>query len=237
MATLSVIMPAYNEEGSIAAAVADVQEHVLACIPTAELIVVDDGSRDATPGMLDRIAAADPRVRVIHQPNGGHGRALITGLDAATGDLVFLIDSDRQIPIEAFASLWAVARERDGAFGVRTRRQDPQIRVLLAALIRRAISWMFAVRVRDANVPFKIIRRSIWLEARRLLPADTLAPSLLLALFVRWRGYDVADLDVPHRARQTGRVSIHGLRLLSFCTRAFVQLVGFRRKLRTVSRA
>lgn len=236
MTPLSVVMPAYNEEDAIERAVEDVRAHVLAVVPAAELVVVDDGSRDRTPLLLDRIAARDERVRVIHQPNGGHGRALITGLDAATGDFVLLIDSDRQIPLDVFEPLWSVARRSDGVFGVRARRHDPAIRLLLAALIRRAVSWMFAVRVRDANVPFKILRRSIWLEARESIPPDTLAPSLFLALFVRWRGYDVPDHDVPHRARQTGEVSIHGWRLLRFCTRAFVQLAAFRWRLRRVPR-
>jgi glycosyltransferase involved in cell wall biosynthesis len=84
MTPLSVVMPAYNEEDAIEQAVQDVQAHVLAVVPAAEFVVIDDGSRDRTPVLLDRSAARDGRVRVIHQANGGHGRALITGLEAAT---------------------------------------------------------------------------------------------------------------------------------------------------------
>ncbi len=237
MTPLTVVMPAYNEEGAIEQAVEDVQAHVLAVVPAAELVVIDDGSRDRTPVLLDDIAARDTRVRVIHQPHGGHGRALVTGLEAAAGEFVLLIDSDRQIPLDDFGRLWNVARRSAGVFGVRARRQDPRIRLLLAALIRRAVSWMFAARVRDANVPFKILRRSIWLEARELIPPQTLAPSLHLALFVRWRGHDVSDHDVTHRARQTGAVSVHGWKLLRFCTRAFMQLAAFRWRLRRIPRS
>ena len=92
-------MPVYNEEGAIVAAVDEVREHVLALIPESELVVVDDGSRDSTGRLLDDLSAADTRIAVIHQANGGHGAALLTGLNAARGDYVFLIDSDRQIPL------------------------------------------------------------------------------------------------------------------------------------------
>src|SRR5688572_4403851 len=92
---LSVIMPVYNEEGAIVAAVEEVRHHVLALLPQSELVVVDDGSRDGTGRLLDQASATDARIRVIHQPNGGHGAALLTGLNAAQGEYIFLIDSDR----------------------------------------------------------------------------------------------------------------------------------------------
>ena len=74
--TLSVVMPAYNEEAAIADAVRDVQTHVFPVVPDAELIVVDDGSRDRTGALLDDLAAREPRLRVLHQANAGHGPAL-----------------------------------------------------------------------------------------------------------------------------------------------------------------
>jgi glycosyltransferase involved in cell wall biosynthesis len=229
---LTVVMPAYNEEGAIEDAVREVREHVLHGLPGAELLVVDDGSRDRTGEILDRLAAEDPRVSVIHQRNGGHGRALRTGLDAARGEYVFLVDSDRQIPIEAFPPLWELARGRDGAFGIRTNRHDPRLRLMLTAVIRAALRSLFDAPLRDANVPFKILRRSAWLEARELIPEDTLAPSLFLAVFARRRGLDIAERDVPHRERETGVVSIRRWKLLKFCTRAFLQLLAFHRRLR-----
>src|SRR6266849_3164323 len=97
---LSVVMPAYNEEGAIEAAVMEVRQHVFGEIQASELVVVNDGSRDRTGEILDHLAMEDGRIKVIHQPNGGHGRALRTGLDAASGKYLFLIDSDRQIPLD-----------------------------------------------------------------------------------------------------------------------------------------
>ena len=228
---LTVVMPAYNEEGAIAEAVTEVIRQVLDAIPGADLVVVNDGSRDHTGAILDQLAANEDRLNVVHQPNGGHGAAILRGLDESDGVYVFLMDSDRQIPIEAFAGLWEAARDRDGAFGIRVQRHDPKIRLALTRVIRAAIRLLFGVAIRDANIPFKVVRRSIWLEARPLIPEGTLAPSLFLALYCRKRGCDIAELEVPHLERQTGVVSIRRWKLFKFCARAFGQLLAFRRRL------
>ena len=226
---LSVVMPAYNEEGGIEVAVRAVQVNVLDRVPHSELVVVNDGSRDTTGAMLDRLAAEDPRVRVIHKANGGHGPAIMTGLGAAAGEFVFLIDSDNQIPLEEFAPFWsAVSAGKDAAFGVRRVRHDARLRKVLTVVIRMSLSAMFGVRLYDANVPYKLLRRSVWTAARSMIPDGTLAPSLFLAVFAAHRGYAVAYLDVTHKDRETGTVSIRRWKLIKFCANAFRQLLDFR---------
>jgi glycosyltransferase involved in cell wall biosynthesis len=227
--TLSIICPAYNEQGAIADAVADVVRDVFAVVPDAELIVVDDGSRDRTGEILDTLAASEPRLRVVHKPNGGHGPALRTGLDAAKGSWLMLIDSDRQLPLSNFRALWAAAQAGDGAFAIRQHRDDPRLRLILTRIIRHSLTLLFGVRLRDANVPFKVFRRELWLEAAPLIPADTLAPSLFLAVFAASRDRRIATIEIPHRARETGVVSIRRWKLIKFCWKAFGQLLAFRR--------
>lgn len=234
--TLSVVMPAHNEEGAIEDAIRDLQEYVFTVVPESEAIIVDDGSRDRTGEILDRLAESDSRLRVIHQAQGGHGRALRTGMDAARGEYLFLLDSDRQIPLDAFGSLWGAAQGRDGVFGVRAARNDPKVRLLLSRFIRLAIALFFKVRLKDPNVPFKVLRRQIWLDARELIPRDTLAPSLFLAIHTRHRGHEIIELDVRHRERETGAASLRHWKLLKFCLRAFRQLLQFRRALASEGR-
>ncbi len=231
IAPLSVIMPAYNEEGCIAEAVAEVRREVLDRVPGAELVVVNDGSKDRTGVILDQIAAADSCIRVVHQPNGGHGRALRTGLDAARGEYLFLIDSDRQIPLSAFEGLWEEAKRGDGAFGMRINRNDPALRLALTRVIRHSLVLLFGAKIHDANIPFKVIRREVWEKARPLIPQDTLAPSLFLAVFAVRTGCAIAFREVPHRERETGVVSIRRWKLFKFCARALAQLVAFNRRL------
>jgi len=230
---LSVIMPVYNEEGAIGAAVDEVKQFVLALIPESELVVVDDGSRDGTGRLLDAAAADDPRIRVIHQPNGGHGAALLTGLKAATGEYVFLIDSDRQIPLDDFKAAWAeVMAGRDAVFGVRRRRHDPVLRLYLSRLIRHSVNVLFRINLRDPNAPYKLFRRGIWTGARDCVPDGTLAPSLFLAIAAKSRGYNVLEVDVTHKERDTGEVTLRKFKLLKFCARGLGQMFGLIRRVR-----
>ncbi len=230
-------MPAYNEEDGIQVAVDAVRDQILEHVPSAELVVVNDGSRDGTGALLDRLAAEDPRVRVVHKANGGHGPAIMTGLSQERGEFVFLIDSDNQIPLEEFAPFWAaVGGGQDAAFGVRRVRHDAQLRKVLTVVIRSCLSVMFGVRLYDSNVPYKLLRRSVWTDARPLIPDGTLAPSLFLAVFAARRGYSVTYLDVSHKDRETGTVSIRRWKLIKFCARAFRQLLDFRSSLLSTSR-
>ncbi len=227
---LSVVMPAYNEEGAIEAATAEVREFVLDRIAGSELVVVNDGSRDQTGELLDRIAATDPRIRVVHKVNGGHGPALRTAIEASTGEHLLFLDSDRQIPLDQAAALWqAIGAGHDAAFGVRIQREDPTLRLWLTRVIRMALPMLFGVAIRDANVPFKLLKRSVWEDARRLIPEDTLAPSLFLAVYAARRKFRIAYVPVTHRERQTGVVSIRRWKLIKFCWKAFLQLLTFRR--------
>jgi dolichol-phosphate mannosyltransferase len=230
---LSVIMPVYNEEGAIGAAVDDVRHHVLALIPESELVVVDDGSRDATGGLLDEAAGADPRIVVIHQVNGGHGAALLTGLKAARGEYVFLIDSDRQILLDDFKAAWEeIMAGRDAVFGVRRRRYDPALRLYLSRVIRHSVNVLFRVRLHDPNAPYKLFRRGIWNETRDCMPDGTLAPSLFLAIVAKRRGYNILEIDVTHKERDTGEVTLRRFRLLKFCARGLTQMFGLVRRVR-----
>jgi glycosyltransferase involved in cell wall biosynthesis len=234
--TLSIVMPAYNKERSMALAVSDVQTYVLLLVADAELIVVDDGSSDGTGRVLDDLARSEHRLRVVHQANGGHGKALRTGMDIAAGQYVFLVDSDRQISLEAFADLWEQAQKHDAAFGIPTRPTDTRIRFVLPRIIRYFACILFGT-LRDGNVPFKIIRRQVWVSARPWIPAGTLAPSLFLALYVRRRRLSLARVTVPHREHQTGPGSIRRWKLFKFYTKAFAQLLAYRWKLRRCPRS
>jgi dolichol-phosphate mannosyltransferase len=230
---LSVIMPVYNEEGAIGAAVDEVLQHVLGLIPESELVVVDDGSRDATGRLLDDAAAKDARINVIHQPNGGHGAALLTGLNAARGEYVFLIDSDRQIPLDNFKAAWTeVLAGRDAVFGVRRRRYDPVLRLYLSRLIRHSVNVLFRVQLSDPNAPYKLFRRGIWSEARECVPDGTLAPSLFLAIVAKSRGYNILEIDVTHKERDTGEVTLRKFKLLKFCAKGLRQMLGLIRRVR-----
>src|SRR5262249_20407520 len=90
----------------------------------------------------------------------------------------------------------------------------------------------FRVRLADANAPFKLFERRIWDENQEFIPRDALAPSLFLAVLVALRREGLIEIPVPHRTRKAGKGSLPGYALIRFCTRAFRQLLAFRRRTR-----
>lgn len=103
---ISVIIPAYNAERFLPEALACV---IAQDFKDWELILVDDGSTDATARICDEAAAADTRIRVIHKANGGPSSARNTGLDEARGEWIYFMDSDDGLPSKAFSTLYAEA--------------------------------------------------------------------------------------------------------------------------------
>lgn len=229
---LSVLMPAYNEAENIGAAAADVVEQVFSRVPDAELLIVDDGSRDDTGTVADAWAGRDARIRVIRQANAGHGPALVNGARAARGDYCLLLDSDRQIGLMNFGETWQLVHGQDAVLGVRSARSDPMHRLLLTALLRMGLALALRVRSPDANVPYKLLRRDLLLEAIGAMPDQPLVPSILLTLYLKRRGARVVEQEVPQFARSAGKSTLNLRRLTAFCGRALVELLRFDRSLR-----
>ena len=232
LVALAVVMPAYNEEASIAAAVDEVRTKVLDRVPSSRLTVVDDGSRDRTGALLDQIASGEPRLTVVHQPNAGHGAAVITGLDAVDAEWILLLDSDRQIPLDAFEDAWQKRPAVAAVLGRRVGRRENASRRVITAVLRNALRWALGCPLTDANAPFKLFRREVWVEARQLIGPDCLIPSVFIAACVHRSGLPYATQPVAHRPRAGGAASLTSLKLLKFCFRAMAQLLEFRGALR-----
>jgi len=236
MVALSVIMPAYNEEASIEAAVADVFRHVLPVVGDGELVVIDDGSTDRTGALLDAMAATEPRLRVVHQPNAGHGPALVRGITEARGEAILLLDSDRQIALDDFARHWArMTQENLVAFlGLRRPRHDAFHRLVISALMRLLILLCFGRAPQDAGAPYKIVRRAEAEAARRFIGEDCWIPSVLLAVYLLVRHRDrVVEAGVTHRPRVAGTSVLNLARLVTFCRSAALDVLRFRSALRS----
>jgi glycosyltransferase involved in cell wall biosynthesis len=230
---LTVVVPVYNEGPTIEPVVRDVVEVVRDLVEDqGEVVVVDDGSTDGTGAIVDRLATELAEVRVVHQPNRGHGPALLTGFDQAAGRWIAHLDSDDQIPAKELAGLWS---ERSGAslvLGVRVDRDDPPYRLALSRQVRRLVSVLAGRPVADANVPCKLLTADLWREARPLLPDDTFAPSISLVMVAARRGHVLHEVPVTHRARTTGTSSLKPVRLARAVAKATAQTVSLAVRLR-----
>ncbi len=220
-------MPCYNEEGCIEAVIRAWIGEAGQRAPSLEVIVVDDGSRDRTGAILDRLAPELPSLRVIHQSNAGHGRALRAALEAARGEWIFHVDSDDQFDPRDFWKLWDLRNDYDYLCGYRVTRHDPLHRLIISRVLRLLNFAVFGVALRDANVPFKLIRRPALDRILPMIPRDVFAPSIMMSIAGK-RLFRFREIPVSHRARRTGRISIVRLRLLNACLRCAKELWAFR---------
>jgi glycosyltransferase involved in cell wall biosynthesis len=207
---LSYFFPAHNEEANLRPLVEEAMRVLPGIAGTWEVVIVDDGSRDATPSIADELAKAHPGiVRAVHHPtNLGYGAALKSGLRAARHELVAFTDGDRQFRVADLARLTARLAEADRpdvVVGYRIRRADPLVRTLYARLYRLANRIFFGLRIRDVDCACKLYRRDALAGLRVESGGAFFSAELLIKL--RESGRKVVEVGVPHYPRTAGSAS------------------------------
>ena len=202
---LSYFFPAHNEAANLRGLV----EEALGTLPSLatafEIIIVDDGSKDATPTIADELAAAHPQVRAVHHPvNQGYGAALRSGFAAARFDHLAFTDGDRQFKVADLGRLIAQMRlgSADAVVGYRIRRADPLVRTVYAKLYRLANRIFFGLRVRDVDCACKLFTRAS-LEGVNVESGGAFFSAELL-IKLRARGRRIDEVGVPHYPRTAG---------------------------------
>lgn len=201
---LSVVIPVYNEAPNLEPLLREFTETLRAWGRPYELILIDDGSRDATFEILARLQAADPCLRVIQfRRNFGQTAAFAAGFAAAAGRLIVTSDGDLQNDPRDIPAL--VSRLEEGPFdivcGWRKDRKDAfWNRRLPSTIANRLISWATGVRLNDYGCSLKVFRAEVikplrlYGELHRFLPA-----------LASEQGVTIAEQPVNHRARVHGR--------------------------------
>lgn len=226
---LSVVVPVYNEGGSIERLISDLGRHVVPLVPATRVIVVDDASTDETGAILQRLAAELPWLQVERAPqNQGHGASVLRGLGLATGAWIFQIDSDGQFLVRDFPRLWERREDCDLVLGIRVDRQDPPHRLVLSRAVRMVVSLIARRRLSDPNIPFRVFRRTLWDDLEPFIGPDTLAPSIHVVLGAALRGWRIEEVPVTHLARAHGTSGLRRIRLIRFSLRGLAQLVSYR---------
>lgn len=226
---LSVIMPVFNEASVIGSVIESIAQCILDVVPESELIIIDDRSTDGTPGVLIKATLADPRIQVLtNSINQGHGPSVRRGLDMARGEWIFHLDSHAQFKVQEFSLLYARRDSADLILGFRVNRDDPKHRLVLTRLTRGLVSVLAGEALRDANVPFKLLRRSLFAHLARSVPSDVFAPSILLAVGAVRSGARIVEVGVSHSARPFGKSKLHPLRLARISVRCSRELIRMR---------
>jgi glycosyltransferase involved in cell wall biosynthesis len=205
---LSIVLPAYHEEGNIERAVRDAAAAAAGLAPPYEIVVVDDGSRDRTGEILARLAGEmGARLRVVSHPeNEGYGAALRDGFHATTGDLVFYTDSDNQFDLRELAGILPLMKDLDAVLGYRVDRQDPWMRKVVSGGFNRLSSAAFGMAVRDLNCSFKLFRGDL-IRGLPIESTDFFVDTELVARIHR-AGWRYVQRGVRHYPRTAGRSTV-----------------------------
>jgi len=200
---LSVLIPVLNEAENLPI----LHDHLTAALEQLglpwEVVLADDGSTDGSSAALDRIAASDPRFKVVHlRRNFGQTAALMAALDHSSGDIIIMMDADLQNDAADFGALIARLNEGyDVVSGWRRERRDAEWgRGFPSRVINRFISWMTGVHLHDYGCTLKVYRRwtlenvRLYGEMHRYIP-----------VYASWEGARVTELPVTHHPRLHGK--------------------------------
>jgi glycosyltransferase involved in cell wall biosynthesis len=214
-AGLSVFFPAYNDSGTIASMVIRAVQAASELTPDYEVIVVNDGSEDATPAILDELARTYSHVRVVHHPrNRGYGGALQTGFRSATKDLIFYTDGDAQYDPAELKDLWArLTPEADLVNGYKISRSDPLHRIIIGRVYHHIVSVMFGLTVRDVDCDFRLMRRRIF--ERINLEKHSGVICLEMMKKIEDAGFRIVEVPVHHYHRAFGKSQFFNFRRIA----------------------
>ena len=207
--SVSLILPVYNEDKNIGKMIEksyrffQVEER----ISNYEVIVVNDGSRDATADVLSKCRNLYPNLKIVkHKENRGYGAALNSGFKNSSYPNVFFMDADGQFDIQDFGKLICYLGRYDIVTGYRRKRQDSLYRIILGKTHTFLIFLLFGLKLKDVNCGFKLIKREV-LDALNFVYSGPLAYSYIL-VNANNKGLKIKEVPVSHypcrKGKQTG---------------------------------
>lgn len=231
-ARISVIVPAHNEERRLAPTVERLAPWAAALAPPAEVLIVESGSTDGTTAIAEQLAARYPTVRVIHA-SLGKGNAIAAGVEAASGDVLYMCDADLSTPIEdAWLLIEPVIKgECDLAIGSRegaaaTRIGEPRYRRIMGRVFNWTVQALAVPGIKDTQCGFKCFHAARVRPIFRQMTVGGFAFDVELLFLARRRGLRICEIpvrwtfDADSRVRAvrdslTMLASIAGVRLKS----------------------
>ncbi|MEI6125403.1 MAG: glycosyltransferase family 2 protein [Pseudomonadota bacterium] len=238
MYDVEIVMPVYNEAACITEVIHDWVKELDALGISYRLMVLNDGSRDATAEAL-KMHAGNPRVKVINKSNSGHGPTILQGYRSAVDEAswVFQVDSDNEMEAKHFKKMWSARNTCDAVIGVRDGRLQPLSRKIISIISSRIVILFYGQGVQDVNCPFRLMKSGVLKLFLDRIPQDTFAPNVAISGLFALEKKIVANVPIPHHARQTGEVSIKKWKLFKAAMISCVQVVIIRVKIKRYAHA
>ena len=230
---LTMFFPAYNDGGTIASLVIQAVQVAGRLTDNFEVLVINDGSADATGAIADELARQYPQVRVVHHPkNRGYGGALRTGFASATKELIAYTDGDAQYDPTELELLWnRLTDDCDLVQGYKISRADPLHRIVIGRLYHHTVKLLFRLRVRDVDCDFRLMRREIFDRVK--LERDTGVICLEMMRKFQDAGVRIVEVPVHHYHRTHGHSQFFNFRRIFWTgvdvMKLWIQLVVLRR--------
>jgi glycosyltransferase involved in cell wall biosynthesis len=209
---LTRFFPAYNDAGTIASLVIQAVAVAGRLTPDFEVLVINDGSQDATGQIADELARTYPQVRVIHHPrNRGYGGALRTGFASASKELVAYTDGDAQYDPSELEVLWKrLTPDADLVNGYKISRSDPMHRIVIGRIYHHTVKLLFGLKVRDVDCDFRMMRRSIFDTVH--LEKNSGVICLEMMKKITDGGFRIVEVPVHHYHRAYGKSQFFNFR-------------------------
>ncbi len=225
VSSLSVFFPCYNEEANVENMIRKSQGILPEIAEQWEIIPVNDGSKDKTGEIINRLAKEDPHVHPVHhEKNKGYGGAVISGYNAAKYDYVFFTDGDLQFDLREITLLIERLDEGDLILGYRKNRRDPWHRKLNAFMWGSLVKFLFGFQVRDVDCAFKLIKRKV-IDKVQLSAGGAMVSTELLARANK-AGFRFVEVGVTHYPRVAGTQTGANLKVILRAFRELFKLYG-----------
>jgi len=211
--SISVFFPCYNDAGTIATMVVLAFKTLAEICEDNEVIVIDDGSNDASRDVLEELKLVyNGRLKVIlHKKNRGYGGALRTGFANASKEFIFYTDGDAQYDVRELKRLVAMMDDDvDIVNGFKIARRDPYHRILIGKLYNIIIKIMFNIKIKDVDCDFRLMRRQVFEKVRLEYNSGVICVEMIKKL--QAAGFKFREAGVSHYFRAYGKSQFFNFR-------------------------
>ena len=227
---VAVVIPVFNEEKLIGECINEWLNVLDSVNLNYEILIIDDGSSDATISIVERYGD-NQNIQMIIKQNEGHGPTILAGYKRAVGiaEWVFQADSDNEISPNQFSALWSKRQGQDAVIAWRQGRNQTTVRRLVTFFARVTTKVLFRCHLRDVNTPFRLIRSETLAILLEKIPSDTFAPNIALSGALSLMNYQVEECPVVFNDRIVGESSLSNLGAVRKGGRALLELIKISR--------
>lgn len=212
MDKLYIVIPCYNEAENIIDVIDDWYKVLKGKNDASRLVIIDDGSKDNTKEIVEKIKGKYPKLVFLTKKNEGHGATILYGYNYAIkngADYIFQTDSDGQTLPSEFTEFWNERKKYDMLIGYRKGRKDGISRIFVTRTLRLIILAIFHVFVKDANTPYRLMNAKVLKEYIGLVPSKYHLSNVIISVIYRKFNLKVKYFDITFRERQGGKNSIN----------------------------